>query len=181
MNNLLGTASYRAHQFFTALKPSLSAQDQAMVRSVFSEHRQALGLFERMAAADQQHAIAVLQTLLARGEDHQALQQAALLHDAGKALGQPLIYRVAVVLLAVFWPAGLRQLAQVPLATCPIWRKPFVVHAQHPQIGAAWAREAGCSDLTVALIERHQEKPPQHPKTLEEQLQKALYEADGGN
>ena len=37
----------------------------------------------------------------------------------------------------------------------PGWRRPFVVHARHAQVGAHWAREAGCSPSTVALIRRH--------------------------
>ncbi|NIP23638.1 MAG: hypothetical protein GWO38_07410 [Phycisphaerae bacterium] len=180
MINVIDLAHYRAKQFFAALKPSLSVEDWQLVESVFQENAPALALFRHMSTADQQHAISVLRTLLLHGKDHWALQQAALLHDVGKVSGQPLIYRVAIVLLNAFCPASLRKLAQGSL-TCAAWRRPFVVHAQHPQIGATWAQEAGCSDAVVTLIRVHQEKPPDHPETLLEHLHQALYEADSAN
>lgn len=180
MINVIGLAHYRAKQFFAALKPSISGEDWQLVELVFQENASALALFRYMSTADQQHAITVLRTLLLQGKDHWALQQAALLHDVGKVSGQPLIYRVVIVLLNAFWPAGLGKLAQGSL-TCAAWRKPFVVHAQHPQIGATWAQEAGCSEAVVTLIRIHQKKPPDHPKTLLENWHQALYEADSAN
>ena len=171
---------YRTKQFLAALNPHIADSDRQLVQSVLGQNRRALALFQQMSVADQQHAIAVLQALLDRDERAKSdigLQQAALLHDAGKALGQPLLYRVAIVLLNFFWPAGLNKLAQAPL-TCAAWRKPFVIHAQHPQIGATWAQEAGCSKLTVTLINIHQEKPPSTPKTQLEKWHQALYEVD---
>lgn len=180
MIGVIDLARYRAKQFFAALKPSISAEDRRLVESVFETNKPALALFKHMSVVDQQHAIAVLRTLLACGQDHRVLQQAALLHDVGKVIGQPLIYRVAIVLLNAFWPAGLGKLARGAL-TCVAWRRPFVVHAQHPQIGATWAQEAGCSEAVVTLIRIHQKKPLDHPKTLLENWHQALYEADNAN
>ncbi|HEY85640.1 MAG TPA: hypothetical protein G4N96_11090, partial [Chloroflexi bacterium] len=62
-----------------------------------------------------------------------------------------------------------------------VWRRPFVVHAQHPQIGADWAKEASCNSMTVALIKHHQEKPALLPDNLFNKLHKLLYTADGEN
>ena len=163
------------------LRPVVSAEDTALVKSVLGENSAAMALFGQMSVADQQHAIAVLQTLRGKGEDHPALLKAALLHDVGKAMGQPLLYRAAIVLLQAFWPAALATLANAPLTACPAWRRPFVVHAQHPQIGAAWAKEADCNSMTVALIEHHQEKPPLGFENLLDQLHQSLHEADGEN
>ncbi len=163
------------------LRPTVSTADLALVKSVLGKNPAAMALFWQMSAADQQHAIAVLQTLRRNGEDHPALLQAALLHDAGKALGQPLLYRIAIVLLQTFWPAALVNLANAPLNACPAWRRPFVVHAQHPKIGAAWAQEAGCNAITVSLIEHHQEKPALLPDNLFGKLHQLLYAADGEN
>lgn len=169
---------YRARQFFTALRPTVTEADAQLVRTVFADTPAALPVFERMSLADQQHAIAVLRTLLNRDQDHPALQQAALLHDVGKSLGQPLIYRVAIVILKRFWPHGLLKLSAGPLAEAG-WRQPFVIHHQHPQIGARWARDAGCLPLAVSLIETHQNCPQQQPESLEAYLHRALYLADG--
>jgi hypothetical protein len=172
---------YRSRQFLEMLRPVVSTDDLALAKLVFGKNSAAMALFLRMNAADQQHAIAVLQTLRRKGEDHPALLQAALLHDAGKAMGQPLLYRIAIVLLQTFWPAALVNLANAPLNTCPAWRRPFVIHAQHPKIGAAWAEEAGCNSMTIALIERHQEKPALLPDSLLDKLRQSLYEADETN
>jgi hypothetical protein len=177
---------YRTRQFFAALKPRVSDDDRQQLGAVFSGNSAALVLFERMRAADRQHALAVLktlppaETLNVPADAYLALQRAALLHDVGKTMGQPLLYRVVIVLLQVAWPAALQTLSQASL-TCPAWRRPFVINARHPKIGAAWAREAGCRPLTVSLIEGHQGAPAGQPATLFEKLHRALYEADGKN
>jgi hypothetical protein len=61
------------------------------------------------------------------------------------------------------------------------WRKPFVIHRQHPDIGAQWAEQAGCSPLTVSLIRRHQEPLDHAPLDQEDKLLTALQQADGVN
>jgi hypothetical protein len=180
MTGLVKTARYRAKQFFSSLRPSISAAELRLVETALGENPSTLTLFQRMSRSDQKHAIAVLQTLLDRGEEHPALQQAALLHDVGKALGQPILHRVIIVLLQAFWPAALAKLADAPL-TCPAWRRPFVINQQHPQIGASWAEEAGGDPLAVTLIRTHQQKPVALPTNLRERLHQLLYEADGMN
>ena len=177
---------YRTRQFFAALKPRVSDADREDLAAVFAANAKALTLFERMSAADQQHALAVLktlpsaQTLNVPPDAYAALQQAALLHDVGKAMGQPLAHRVVIVLLQARWPGALQALSKAPL-TCSAWRRPFVINARHPEIGAKWAREAGCRPLTVDLIKGHQGPPVGQPETLFEKLHQALYEADGKN
>jgi hypothetical protein len=63
------------------------------------------------------------------------------------------------------------------------WRLPFAVYVQHPEVGARRAEEAGCSDMTVALIRRHQEKPTREPVLTSEvdRLLTILQAADGVN
>ncbi len=171
---------YRVRQFFAQLSPQVSAETDRMVQAVFSPQQAALSLFQRMSLADQQHAIAVLHTLQGWEETEPTLLQAALLHDVGKALGQPLLYRVIIVLLQTLWPTVLERLTDAPL-DCSAWRRPFVIHAQHPQIGATWAEEAGCEPLVVKLIDHHQDRPPSNPTTQFEILQATLYKADNLN
>ncbi len=180
MTRILKAAHYRARQFFAALHPSITPEDWLLVTSVLQQNPSALSLFQRMPRSDQQHAIAVLQTLHQQGHTHPALQQAALLHDVGKALGQPLVYRVLVVLLKSLWPAALAKLSNAPLDS-PAWQRPFVVNAHHPQIGADWARNAGCDALTVTLIKMHRQLPANHNTTLLETLHRQLYKADNRN
>jgi hypothetical protein len=163
---------YRVYQFFAALKATLppwvggvqgglTTEDEGLVTSTLKTPIQQQ-LFARMSPHDRRHALAVVRTLQAAGYHQTALMQAALLHDVGKSMGQPLLHRVLIVLLEAFWPAGLRWLSG-ELAVHPSiqkvswWRRPFVIHAQHPMIGATWAEEAACEPLAVRLIARHQE------------------------
>jgi len=174
---MFSQARYRTEQFFAALRPVVSADDLRLASRVLGDSSPAMALFLQMSRTDQQHALAVLRTLLGWGVDDPALQQAALLHDVGKSLGQPLPHRVIIVLLGKFLPGALNRLANAPL-TCPTWRRPFVVHARHPQIGAELAAAAGCNPSVVTLIRTHQQPPATAPSTSLETLHRYLYQAD---
>lgn len=155
---MTSAAVYRARQFFAALTAGqLSQVDRALIESYLTPAQQVL--FEQMPKNDQQHAVAVARTLLDQGWHEIDLIQAALLHDAGKADGGlHLGYRVAIVLLRKFWPAGLKWLAAGETG----WRRPFHVHQHHPEIGAQLAAEAGASPRVVELILHHQSSPARH-------------------
>lgn len=177
---MIKSAPYRAKQFFSFLNPQVAALDLDMVKVVFGSNQAAMALFNGMSTGDQQHALAVLHTLQSWGDTPRPLQQAALLHDVGKSLGQPLIHRVLIVLLAHFWPALLTKLASAPLA-CVAWRRPFVIHQLHPEIGATWAEDAGCEETVIKLINIHQHQPATHPQTILEHYHHLLYKADNSN
>lgn len=200
-------ALYRATQFFAALRTTLpwwvgglrrgnfGLDDMALVYSILPTSDQQR-LFGRMPPNDQRHAIAVVDTLRQAGYNHPALMQAALLHDVGKSLSQPIIHRVLIVLLEAFWPGALRWLSGESangrmvnsgspvgyslINTISWWRRPFVVHAQHPLLGAAWAEEAGCDPLTVSLILKHQDELSSEA-TEEQRFLAALQWADDLN
>ncbi|MBN1991873.1 MAG: hypothetical protein JW953_04170 [Anaerolineae bacterium] len=196
-------ALYRVYQFFVALRAglpawagggrgSLTGVDKALVASVLKTASQQR-LFDHMPPNDQRHALAVVWTLSQTGHHQPALLQAALLHDVAKSLGQPLLHRALIVLLKAFWPAVLRWLAQsgsralaagfgpAVVKKIPRWRRPFVIHAHHPAIGAAWAKQAGCDPLAVCLIARHQDKLETAANTEEDKLLAALQKADDLN
>ena len=184
-------ARYRVNQFFAALKAGLPAwaggvrngltdNDKALLTSILTTPAQQQ-LFTRMPPNDQRHAIAVARTLQQAGHTDKALMQAALLHDAGKSMGQPIIHRVSMVLFAAFWPAALKWLSRdttniLALAQISWWRRPFVIHAHHPAIGAEWAKEADCDALAVDLIAGHEE-----PAMEEDNLLATLQWADNLN
>ena len=74
--------------------------------------------------------------------------------DAGAYLG--LWLRGPLVLLEALWPALLvRWTSPRPASSL---RYAVYVHREHPQLGAAFARKAGCSKLTCWLIEHHQDR-----------------------
>jgi hypothetical protein len=215
-------ALYRAAQFFAALKAylptwaggGLTPVDEALVAAILTTPAQRQ-LFARMSPNDQRHAVAVVRALRRAGYNQPALQQAALLHDVAKSIGQPMIHRVLIVLLEAFWPTALQRLGRSgpqrivtspdgenaanrstpnldPLSTTlrdyplrfastPGWRRPFIIHAQHPAIGAAWAKEAGCEPMAVNLIARHQDILSAEPIEAAERLLTALQWADNLN
>ena len=197
-------ALYRASQFFAAVKAvllpgGLTQADEGLVTSILTTPAQQ-HLFARMSPNDRRHALAVVRTLQRAGYEQPGLLQAALLHDVAKSLGQPIIHRVAIVLLKAFWPAALERMGEWRTASgerrariedssirsfsyspIPHWRRPFVIHAHHPAIGAAWAEEAGCDPLAVRLIARHQETLSGQPAGEEEKLLAALQWADDLN
>ena len=179
-------ALYRVFQFFVAIKaglPSwaggindqLAAADEALVRAILTTPSQQR-LFGNMSPSDRRHALAVARSLRQAGYASPPLMQAALLHDVGKSLGQPIVHRVLIVLLEAFWPAALQRLSVAGRASW--WRRPFVIHAEHAAIGAGWAQEAGCELLAVTLIARHQDSVVAGINNEEDDLLTALQWAD---
>ena len=193
-------ALYRAYQFFAALHTALptwaggkqgqlSTTDQTLVYTILSTPQQQR-LFATMPPNDQRHAIAVALTLQQAGHTEPALLQAALLHDVGKSIGQPIFHRVTIVLLEAFWPSMLDTLSKLPKHSHPAdsmirsitwWRRPFVVHAQHPVIGAEWAKNAGCDPLSVELILKLQDNVGNESTDENTKLLVALQWADNLN
>lgn len=158
---MIKTVHYRVGQFIQALTARVPEKDIEQAVRVLTPAAQAL--FRRQAIQDQRHALAVYHTLCRAGQTNPQLLAAALLHDVGKAAARlPAWERAIIVLLERFAPRLLARLSQesqelgqdLPSG----WRRSIVVQTLHPEIGARWALEAGCSPLTAALIRRHQDK-----------------------
>ena len=170
------TIRYRARQFFQALTARVSDEELREVAQAL--HPEALSLFRSMAIQDQRHGLDVYHALYQQGRRNPHLLAAALLHDSGKAAAPlPPWQRAVILLLERFAPRLLARLSRGRLCG---WRRPFVVHAWHPEIGAHLAEEAGCTPLTVALIRRHQAHPESY-RTEEDNLLAALQAADDVN
>jgi hypothetical protein len=192
---MVRTVRYRVGQFLQALTAGVPEAEVEQAMHILPPEAQ--GLFRRQAIQDQRHALAVYHTLRQAGHKNTQLLAAALLHDAGKAAARlPAWQRAVIVLLERFTPRLLARLSQgapqgfvlslskgCALSLPKGWRHPFVAHARHPQVGARWAGEAGCSPLTVALIRRHQDQlTDRSPLTVEEdRLLAALQAADSLN
>jgi hypothetical protein len=142
---------YRARQFFTRLFARRQAIDQGLARQVLSD--KTYPLFASMPVGDQLHAVQVLRAMRRLGNLSGDLEQAALLHDLGKAEGSlTLLHRVVIVLLQAVSPGLLQRLAKDDPRS---WRYPFAVQLGHAWRGARLCLEAGCSPMVVALVRYH--------------------------
>lgn len=150
---LITRVRYRMAQFASYLLPAPVAGVDAELRAYLTpaEWR----LVARLAPGDRRHLLAVYHRLRARGCADPDLLKAALLHDVGKADGIARVRlpdRVVVVLLRRFAPDLLHRLAQPGRAR---WRHRLYLALEHPRLGAALARMAGCSPRVCWLIAHH--------------------------
>ncbi len=150
---------YRLRQFLRGLTATIDANELALVAEVLTQD--AYILFQRMPIDAQRHSLNVLNTLRAAGHDDPDLGVAALLHDVGKVAadeaGVPLRLWLRGPLVLGEAIASDRLQTLTSDAPADGWRYALHVHYAHPQIGAAWARQAGCSALACWLIEHHQD------------------------
>jgi putative nucleotidyltransferase with HDIG domain len=145
--------SYRARQFFQALKASPSLVDIDQVQRILSPAL--VDLFLRMELSDQAHSIQVMQKLQKEGHTHPDLLSAALLHDVGKCLYPLHVWeRVMIVVAKAIFPGQVSRWGQ---AKARGWKRAFVVAEQHPIWGAELAERAGANPTTIQLIRRHQD------------------------
>ena len=171
---------YRFRQFFDALTARAREENhKALILLLTPRQRD---LFRQMAPNDQRHSLNVCATLRQAGHEDRDLLVAALLHDVGKSATRIWLWQRALIVLLERWAPGLlawlaRSIDDDP---GPWWRRSFVVHRQHPQVGAQWAAKAGCSPTTVNLIRRHQERIPVVQDDLD-RLLAILQWADGVN
>jgi hypothetical protein len=151
---------YRVGQFFRGAGARVTPVEMMTAGQLLPPLGYAL--FTRLPADAQRHSLDVLQTLQAEGPVSTDLAAAALLHDAGKVAagdaGAPitLFWRGPLVLLESFAPGLLQRLGNPDRRSG--WRYRFFVHQYHPQIGAEWAADAGCSLTTCWLIAHHQQQ-----------------------
>ena len=147
---------YRARQFFMRLFARRQDIDQGLVQQVLSNGT--YQLFASMPVGDQLHAVQVLRALRRLGNLSADLEQAALLHDVGKAEGSlTLLHRVLIVFLQAMSPELLHGLARDDPQS---WRYPFFVHLEHAERGARLCQAAGCSPMVVALVHYHDASSP---------------------
>ena len=148
-------AIYRVWQGLRSLAAKKRREDWALVERYLSAPERSL--FEGMQAADQQHGVRVLRSLLARGITDRSLLKAALLHDVGKSSCQIRTFHRAAAVLATALLGGLpRFLSDNDRGGC---FTAFYVIANHPKIGATMLARAGSEARVCRLTELHQMEP----------------------
>lgn len=180
--------SYRIRQFWQGLRATVEPDDLVRVEGLLPPA--AFPLFTQMPRDAQRHSLNVLDGVQAAVGDDADLAVAALLHDCGKvaaaqggvALG--LWLRGPLVVVDALLPRLMGRWASANPAHG--WRYALYVQRAHAAIGAAWAREAGCSALSCWLIANHQTPLSvleQRAEGSEEawRLLRALQQADDGN
>jgi CRISPR-associated nuclease/helicase Cas3-like protein len=113
-------------------------------------------LFLGLPVNEQRHALDVLATLERLGERDRVLQQAALLHDMGKAAAR---FSILDRSLAVFLQAVSPRLFGQLLAWLPGYRRRYEVYQQHAAIGAARLEGLGATELAAVIAEHHAPAP----------------------
>jgi hypothetical protein len=144
---------YRTRQFVRGLRPRISAEEAAEARRLLSDGE--LRLFLAMTPRDRRQAFDVLRWLQHRGEPSEALQVAALLHDAGK--GEIAVCdRIAFVLLEAISPRLVDALAarHGSRRRRPLWRL-----RHHARLGASRLERAGSDPRVLELVRGHCSDP----------------------
>jgi hypothetical protein len=107
----------------------------------------------------QWHGLHVMHDLQHAGVDRPEVWAAALLHDAGKAVGPsgPLV-RAFIVLARHLAPDWSTRRSQLDYRRARGIDRVLAIAYQHPQIAAEKAAECGCDPVTIDLIRRHQDR-----------------------
>lgn len=113
-------------------------------------------LFHALPTNEQRHALDVLATLERLGEQDRVLQQAALLHDMGKATVR---FSIIDRSLAVFLEAVSPSLFARLLGALPGFRRRYETYRQHAAIGAARLETLGATELAAVVAEHHAVAP----------------------
>ena len=170
--------SYRVTQFWWNIttEPLSASLRQQIDISLSPAERE---LFFHFQDTDQWHAYRVYNSLKEADHSHPDLLAAALMHDICKTKVKLNAWdRILIVAAERLMPGKVISWGQGDLTT---WKRPFVVRLKHASWGAEMARSAGSSALTVDLIRRHQDPPPQDRISIEDELLCLLQWADDLN
>lgn len=174
---------HRLRQFALGITAHVAADEMLIAAQILP--KAALARFCHMPLDAQRHSLNVLYLLQSVEQQDPDLAAAALLHDVGKVAADQAGMQLSpwlrgpLVLLDALLPNLMHQLAQDDPAQK--WRYLLHVHLAHPAIGAHWAADAECSELTCWLIEHHQDRLSGPPQTYREELLTLLQWADSRN
>ena len=167
---MTGSARHRVGQFWRHASARVTERERAAVEHLLGP---ALWpLFAGLPVNDQRHGLDVLVTVTGlEGEPDRLLQQAALLHDVGKAGAE---FSVVDRSLTVFLRGASPRLLQALLRARPGFARRHDVYVDHARIGAERLRAAGAPELAAIVAEHHAPNPTS-------EITRRLQRADGRN
>jgi hypothetical protein len=167
---MTGSARHRVGQFWRHASARVSEQERGAVEPLLGP---ALWpLFAQLPVNDQRHGLDVLETVTRlEGQPGRLLQQAALLHDVGKAGAE---FSVLDRSLTVFLRAASPRLLKMLLQARPGFARRHDGYVDHARIGAERLRAAGAPELAAIVAEHHQSDPTS-------EVTRRLQRADGRN
>jgi len=166
---LTGGALRRVGQFWRHASARVTPEERARAERLLGP---LAPLFFELPVNDQRHGLDVLDTVARlEGRPGPLLQQAALLHDLGKAGAH---FSVVDRSLAVFLTAVSRPALNALLRSRPGFARRYTIYADHARIGADRLRAAGAVELAAIVAEHHAVEPAS-------EVTRHLKRADGRN
>jgi len=151
------TFSYRAGQFFAALRARVGADERALVAHTLTPGE--LRLFNLMPTYDQRHCLDVYQTLVDAGHSDPLLLRATIIHDCGKVDDDGRPMGLAWYVLATL----LKRIPGLYLAAAASGRgplRPIRIYAEHAWRGAQMAAAAGSPPEIVDTLRHYHDPQP---------------------
>lgn len=149
------SALHRVGQFWRHASARVASNEAIAAEAILGS--ELAPLFRQLPVNDQRHGLDVLATVgrLYTNPDR-LLQQAALLHDVGKAGTRfSVIERSLVVFLESVSPAALNGLMRAR----PGFGRRYAAYRDHASTGAERLRVAGAFDLATVVQEHHATEP----------------------
>lgn len=151
---MIASALHRVGQFWRHSSATVTQAETA--RAVELLGPTLAPLFLALPANEQRHGLDVLSAVERLGSADQLLQQAALLHDIGKAEAR---FSVLDRSLAVFLQALPGGLFEGLLRMRPGYRGRYQIYRDHAALGAARLAAAGAAELAAVVAEHHATNP----------------------
>ena len=147
---------YRARQFWGGLRAHVTAEELRQAEAVLNPP--AREWFQALPRDLQWHGLQVMRALQQAGIDRPEVLAAALLHDAGKAVGPsgPIVRALSVLAIRLM-PEWSSHRKRLDYRTARGFDRVLVIAYQHPAIAAQRALACGCDPVTIALIRDHQD------------------------
>lgn len=167
---MTGAALHRVGQFWRHSSARVSPAEIGRARAILGARL--TDFFLELPVNDQRHGLDVLNTVEGNLPDPSPiLQQAALLHDMGKAgASLSVLERSLTVFLAALSP----RLLQGAVRLWPGLARRYAIYADHARIGAERLRAVGAVELAEIIAEHHVAKP-------HSEVTSALQRADHAN